>query len=362
MAQAGKQPIQFWRGVDANVAGLTGAAAEPVAALDGAAVKFYVCNSAGAAQFIGPVTTLAASAITSTAAGSTTSTDVDSAIAEMTAEIDALQILQNSDYIAGAANPVAGDGVDGNYYLNVTSGDIFGPKGTPTAGAWPAASIGNAYSQLGLSNTNGAAPTTTGAPGSATVAARGDHSHPFQTAAQSTFAPGASGLVSTTANAAIIEVNTAAVAAAAAAAAADARTVTGTNGVAGGGAISTNPTLNLDIQNLTAATIDPAADLLGFHDNSDGVNNKATTLNSALGTASIAALSDVPAIGAANQVLSVNAGATALEYVTLPSGITNWIDLSDTDPTAYTGQAGRVVIVNAGETGLAFGSIDGGTF
>jgi hypothetical protein len=36
-------------------------------------------------------------------------------------------------------------------------------------------------------------------------------------------------------------------------------------------------------------------------------------------------------------------------------GVSTFLDLTDTDPTTYSGQTGKMVIVNAGETGLAFG-------
>lgn len=61
-----------------------------------------------------------------------------------------------------------------------------------------------------------------------------------------------------------------------------------------------------------------------------------------------------------------------LEYVTTASGISitinstgdggtgvdNFIDLTDTDPTTYVGQTGKAVVVNAGETGLTFTTIN----
>ena len=43
-------------------------------------------------------------------------------------------------------------------------------------------------------------------------------------------------------------------------------------------------------------------------------------------------------------------------------GVSTWIDLTDTDPANYTGQAGNTVVVNAGEDGLEFGAAPGGAF
>ena len=43
-------------------------------------------------------------------------------------------------------------------------------------------------------------------------------------------------------------------------------------------------------------------------------------------------------------------------------GVSTWIDLTDTDPANYTGDAGKAVVVNAGEDGLEFGPIPGGAY
>ena len=112
-----------------------------------------------------------------TASGNLASTNVQAALVELQGNIDLLNTLNASNYIAGSVNPVAADGVNGEYYLNVTSGDVFGPK---AAGSWPVNPVGNAYTQLGLSTVAGSAPTTAGSTGTGTVAARSDHSHPYQ--------------------------------------------------------------------------------------------------------------------------------------------------------------------------------------
>jgi hypothetical protein len=70
-------------------------------------------------------------------------TDVHAAIVELQESIDALNTASISDYIAGNGPPDSGDGSDGNYYLDVVAGDIYGPK---AAGAWPMTPIGNIYS------------------------------------------------------------------------------------------------------------------------------------------------------------------------------------------------------------------------
>ena len=119
--------------------------------------------------------TVTASSVTVTPSGNLTSTDVQAALQELQTDIDTQQVLQAADYIAGAGAPAAGDGLDGNYYLNVTSGDIFGPK---AAGAWPGVALGNAY-QLGLASAIAIeTDDDTGAVGVGVLAARDDHKHP----------------------------------------------------------------------------------------------------------------------------------------------------------------------------------------
>ncbi|MGI9303366.1 MAG: hypothetical protein ACR2RB_11755, partial [Gammaproteobacteria bacterium] len=119
MAEAGKQPQQFWRGNDANVAAQTGAAGEPIFGID--VGNFYVCNAAGAPQFIGPVTTLAATAITAVAAGNQTDINVGDALNSMTTRID--NLVGGVNYVAtwDAATdtpviPAAAAANKGDYY------------------------------------------------------------------------------------------------------------------------------------------------------------------------------------------------------------------------------------------------------
>ena len=85
-----------------------------------------------------------ASEVPVTATGNLTSTDVQSALNELQGDIDTITTLNAADnFIATAAAPVAGDGVDGDFHLNTATGDITGPK---AAGAWPATgNVGNAF-------------------------------------------------------------------------------------------------------------------------------------------------------------------------------------------------------------------------
>ena len=72
-----------------------------------------------------------------------------------------------------------------------------------------------------------------------------------------------------------------------------------------------------------------------------------------------ATIAIIDGLGTAGQVLTTNVGATAVEWATNPAGVTTFIALSDT-PGAYTGEALKVVRVNAGETALEFITLAGG--
>jgi hypothetical protein len=93
------------------------------------------------------VVVLDAGDIAVTPVGDLTSTDVQAALVELQGDIDALEALGASDYISGSGAPGPADGVDGNHYLDVLTGDVYGPK---AAGVWPGAPIGNVFSQLCL--------------------------------------------------------------------------------------------------------------------------------------------------------------------------------------------------------------------
>lgn len=116
-----------------------------------------------------------ASEVPSTASGNLAATNVQAALDELQGDIDALTTSNAADnFISTAGTPAAGDGIDGDYHLNVANGDITGPK---AGGAWPGnGNVGNAFSQIGLADAT-AADTTAGAGGTATTAARSDHSH-----------------------------------------------------------------------------------------------------------------------------------------------------------------------------------------
>jgi hypothetical protein len=98
--------------------------------------------------------------------------------------------VDGNTLLYGPGNPVAGTGVNGNFYINTTTNFIFGPK---AAGAWPAGTslIGPQGPQgiQGVPGTPGAAgagtPATAvpiidgaGAVGVSTAFAREDHVHP----------------------------------------------------------------------------------------------------------------------------------------------------------------------------------------
>lgn len=122
-------------------------------------------------------TSLAATAVSVAPSGNLSSTTVQAALLELQADINNLHALQAADFIACVGDPGGGPelGADGFYAIDVTTGDVYGPR---TAGVW-GSSIGNAFSQLGLSS---AIPIETdddtGAAGAATTAARADHKHP----------------------------------------------------------------------------------------------------------------------------------------------------------------------------------------
>lgn len=110
-----------------------------------------------------------------TPTGNLASNQSQAAFEELQTDIDALVALGASNYDASAANPLPADAQDGDFWLNVVSGDIFGPK---AAGAWGAA-IGNAYTMLTLAAAiSPASDDVTGAVGTGTQAAREDHKHP----------------------------------------------------------------------------------------------------------------------------------------------------------------------------------------
>ncbi len=115
-----------------------------------------------------------AAEVVSTANGNLAATNVQDALVELQGDIDNLTTLNAADnFIATASTPVAGDGVDGDYHLNVANGDITGPK---AGGAWPAnGNVGNAF-DTNLADAT-LATTAAGNGGVATTGARSDHVH-----------------------------------------------------------------------------------------------------------------------------------------------------------------------------------------
>ena len=73
------------------------------------------------------------------------------------------------------------------------------------------------------------------------------------------------------------------------------------------------------------------------------------------GVTTFVALNDTPSsyTGQGGNFVAVNAGATALEFVSPPSGTTTFLGLNDT-PASYSGNGKKVLVVNSGETAVAF--------
>jgi len=132
-----------------------------------------------------------ASDVPSVAAGGLTATDVQAALEELDTEIAALETSNAADnFISTVGSPGAGDGVDGDNHLNVSTGAVTGPK---AGGAWPA--DGNiapnifavSFASATLSH------TLLGDGGTATTAARSDHRHSVPTGAVFPNADGSDG-------------------------------------------------------------------------------------------------------------------------------------------------------------------------
>lgn len=85
---------------------------------------------------------LTASEIGITPAGTLTSTNVQSAIYAHQNHLDQLLNISTSNYFAYPTNPTPNNGQDGEYGMNIVTGDIFGPKYN---GHWPTTPLGNAY-------------------------------------------------------------------------------------------------------------------------------------------------------------------------------------------------------------------------
>lgn len=118
------------------------------------------------------VVVLTDSDIAVTPAGNLAATDVEAALLELQGDIDNLTALGAADYIAGSGVPAPATGVDGNFYLDVATGDLYEKAG----GVWTATGD-NVYAMLTLSSAVPLADGTATA-GTGLLAAREDHVHP----------------------------------------------------------------------------------------------------------------------------------------------------------------------------------------
>ena len=85
-----------------------------------------------------------------TPTGNLTSTDVQAALAELQGDVDGLTTSSAADnFIATGGDPLAGDGVDGDYHIALGGGNIGAITGPKAGGLWPTTgNHGNAFSQL----------------------------------------------------------------------------------------------------------------------------------------------------------------------------------------------------------------------
>ena len=118
-----------------------------------------------------------------------------------------------------------------------------------------------------------------------------------------------------------------------------------------------NPPSDLTSDEQSSVRTAIGAGASGFSGSYDDLTNKPTIPDN------VTDLSDTPsALGTSGQVLQVNSGATALEFVTPSAGSSNvgaFTDLSDT-PSAL-GTAGQIVQVNSGATALEFAAAPSST-
>lgn len=101
-----------------------------------------------------------------------------------------------------------------------------------------------------------------------------------------------------------------------------------------------------------------------FTDATDALNAGIGALETAVAAQKFVNLTDTPATltGMGGTVVTVNAGGTALKFLTPAQFLAtaSFLGLSDT-PAAFTGQAGKAPVVNTGETALKFGYPDART-
>jgi len=92
-------------------------------------------------------------------------------------------------------------------------------------------------------------------------------------------------------------------------------------------------------------------------------SNSANTITLTVPDISAGSLSfTLPATDGDNTNVLQTDGNGVLSWAAAGGGASTWIELTDTDPANYTGDAGKCVVVNAGEDGLEFGPIPGGAF
>lgn len=91
------------------------------------------------------------------------------------------------------------------------------------------------------------------------------------------------------------------------------------------------------------------------------ISDLAAAISAVINGTSIGSLDDVDLTGASNgQVLVYRDGTFEMEG--LPSGVTTFVELTDT-PSSFSTHGGKIVRVNSGGTALEFvEGIDGGTF
>lgn len=101
-----------------------------------------------------------------------------------------------------------------------------------------------------------------------------------------------------------------------------------------------------------------------FTDATDALNADIEALETAVAAQEFVDLTDTPSTlsGMGGKVVTVNAGGTALEFLTPAQFLAtaSFLSLSDT-PAAYTGQQGKAPVVNAGATALEFAFPDART-
>jgi len=141
-----------------------------------------------------------------TPAGNQTGVTVEEAINNLQTAIDNVNNAAANGFNALGADPVDADGDNGEYAINVLTGEIFGPKDetAPAGSQWPTTGE-NAYTNQ-LATT--APPAVgTGAVGTSNLAARADHTHDAPSVAELTGPFGtaaAAAEAGTTANVALV--------------------------------------------------------------------------------------------------------------------------------------------------------------